>query len=230
MRDELKALFEGKDWSQGRPNTSVSGFNAGMRTTRRLRAALPGIFQRYGVTSFFDGSCGDWFWMQHVDLTGIKYTGWEISQQLVDNNQQFASDTISFSLGDITSDPIPRVDMVMCRDTLVLLMFDKRWDFFENFAASGSTYLLASHWFVDVNRYVYRNGGNKPISMLAEPFSFGEPLEWVTETSRKRPENRPAWDHQSTHNIAMGLWHRDAIVARLNSGQDRKLERPLAEE
>ena len=216
MRDDLKAVFEDRSWSQGRPDTSLSGFNASVRATRRLRAALPQIVARYAITSFVDAPCGDWFWMRHVDLTGIDYTGWEISQKLVDHNWQFTADGVTFALGDITSDPLPRADLVMCRDTLVHLMFDKRWDFFENFAASGSTYLLSTHWFVPTNRWVYRNGGEKPISLLAEPFSFGEPLDWVVETARDRPE--VAADSKQR---AMGLWHRDAIVARLRSAQDR---------
>ena len=226
MREELRQVFEGKDWSQGRPNTSISGFNAGLRPTKRIRAALPKLFAKYNVSTFHDVSCGDWFWMQHVDLSAVHYTGWEIAQHLVDLLQPFVTDNVSFALGDITSDPLPKSDMVMCRDTLVLLKNDKRWDFLENFAASGSTYLLASHWFVDRNRYVYHNGGQKPISMLAEPFSFGEPVEWVLETSRKMPDNQSAWAEQQTMDRAMGLWHRDQVVARLNSGQDRMIDPP----
>lgn len=221
MREDLKAVFEERSWAQGRADTSLSGFNASLRATRRLRAALPGMFQRYGMTSFVDAPCGDWFWMQHVDLTGIDYTGWEISQRLVDIVQKHASPTVRFALGDITSDPLPRADLVMCRDTLVHLMFDKRWDFFENFVASGSTYLLSTHWFVPTNRWVYRNGGEKPISFLAEPFSFGEPLEWVVETANEMPQPETEGKHR-----AMGLWHRDAIAARLGSAQDRMTDGP----
>jgi len=224
MRENLKAVFEERSWSKGRADTSLSGFNASLRATRRLRAALPQIFVRYGIKSFVDAPCGDWFWMQHVDLSGIDYTGWEISQRLVDLNQQNKQQNVAFVMGNITSDPLSCADLVMCRDTLVHLKFDKRWDFFENFVASGSTYLLSTHWFVQGNAWVYRNGGEKPISFLAEPFSFGEPLEWVAETADKLPDNRAEW--ADSRNRAMGLWHRDAIVARLNSAQDRILERP----
>jgi len=88
---------------------------------------------------------------------------------------------------------------------------------------------LSTHWFVDINRFVYHNGGQKPISLLAEPFSFGEPLEWFPETTLELPENKSALENQNTLDRAMGLWHRDSIVARLNSAQDRKMERPPKE-
>lgn len=213
MREDLQQVFEHRDWSRGKEGVSKSGFNASLRSTRRLREALPRLFQTYGVKKFADAPCGDFFWMQHVDLSGVQYWGWEISQTLNEFNQQFASETKHFSLGDITSDPLPAVDMLMVRDCLVHLTFDMRWAFFENFVASDIPWLLITSWIRPDNRWVYRNGGEKSFNMTAAPFSFGPPVEFVLETADTLPEGEEA--NPETMHRGMGVWPRAAIAARV---------------
>lgn len=213
MREELQKIFEDRDWSRGTVGVSKSGFNATLRATKRLRAALPRLFDTYKVTRFVDAPCGDFFWMQHVDLTGIHYTGWEISTALNDFNQQFSSPSRHFALGDITSDPLPAADMLMVRDCLVHLTFEMRWAFFDNFLASDIPWLLVTSWVRPENRWVYKNGGEKSFNMQAEPFSFGPPVEFILETADTLPEGEES-NLESNHR-GMGLWHRDAIAARV---------------
>jgi hypothetical protein len=213
MREELQKVFEHRDWSRGTEGVSKSGFNASLRATKRLRAALPRLFETYQIKRFADAPCGDFFWMQHIDLSGIEYWGWEISNTLNGFNQQFASETRHFALGDITSDTLPAVDMLMVRDCLVHLTFDMRWAFFENFVASNIEWLLITSWIKPENRWVYKNGGEKSFNMQAAPFCFGAPREFILETADTLPvgeENNPETLHRG-----MGLWHRDSIAARV---------------
>ncbi len=213
MREDLQKIFEHRDWSRGTEGVSKSGFNASLRSTRRLRAALPMIFAQYQIKRFVDAPCGDFFWMQHVDLTGIEYWGLEISQTLNDFNQQFATPTQHFALGDITSDPLPAADLLMVRDCLVHLQFDMRWAFFENFVASNITYLLITSWIRPDNRWVYKNGGEKSFNMMADPFCFPAPERFILETADSLPEGEA--ENPETLHRGMGLWHRDAIAARV---------------
>ncbi len=226
MREDLQKVFEHRDWSQGRPGVSKSGLNATLASTERLRRAFPRLFQTYAVKRFVDAPCGDFFWMQHVDLTGIDYHGFEISNTLNDFNQQFTRDNVHFDILDITSDPLPQADMMMCRDCLVHLTFDMRWAFFENFVASGITWLLITTWLRPDNRWVYHNGGEKSFNMTAEPFSFPQPVELVLETADELPANI-ADDPQTSHR-GMGVWHRDTIAARVDAFRKSGivLERP----
>ena len=214
MREELQKVFEHRDWSRGKEGVSKSGFNATLRSTKRLRAALPRLFETYQIKRFVDAPYGDFFWMQHVDLSGIEYWGWEISHTLNDFNQQFANETRHFALGDITSDTLPSADMLMVRDCLVHLTFDMRWAFFENFVASNIPWLLITSWVRPENRWVYKNGGEKSFNMRAEPFSFGPPVEFVLETADSLPAGEES-NLETTHR-GMGLWHRDVIKARVD--------------
>lgn len=213
MRTDLQQVFEHRDWSRGTAGVSKSGFNASLRSTKRLRAAFPALFADYGIKRFVDAPCGDFFWMQHVDLTGIEYWGLEISNSLNDFNQQFATDSRHFAIADITSDPLPAADLLMVRDCLVHLTFEMRWAFFDNFLASNIPYLLITSWLRPDNRWVYHNGGEKSFNMTAEPFNFPPPIRFILETADTLPAAE--LDNPETLHRGMGLWHREAIAARV---------------
>lgn len=101
---------------------SVSGPGSTFDATRNIRAALPEIFETYKIKSVLDIPCGDFNWMQHVDLDGIDYTGADIVEELIEkNNQNFASDKKRFLVLDLIKDTLPKSDLIICRDGLVHL-------------------------------------------------------------------------------------------------------------
>ena len=130
------------------------------------------------------------------------------------------------AIADITSDPLPSADLMMVRDCLVHLQFDMRWAFFENFVASGITYLLITSWIRPDNRWVYKNGGEKSFNMMATPFGFPAPERFILETADVLPEGEA--ENPETMHRGMGLWHRDAIAARVAEWQSggRVITRP----
>src|SRR3990167_7338614 len=66
---------------------SASGRGSELGATEALRTWLPELFQKLGVTSVLDAPCGDWNWMQHVDLAGIDYTGADIVASVIEHHQ-----------------------------------------------------------------------------------------------------------------------------------------------
>lgn len=209
MRDNLRSVFETKSWAAigGAPR---SGPGSDMAATARLRAALPGVFNRYGVKTLFDAPCGDWFWMQHVDLTGITYIGADISGELIAENQsRFRAPNLGFRHLDITSDPLPQADLMLCRDCMFHLKFWLRWKVLENFVASNSRYLMLTMHHVAVNSPVKVNGGFQRFNPTMPPFNLPAPLEIIHETADQF--DGADWDHRS-----LGIWSRDQIIDALS--------------
>lgn len=66
-------------------NESVSGPGSNLTQTAVLRRELPRLLRRIGAKSMLDAPCGDWFWMRHVDLSGIEYLGADIAAAMVDS-------------------------------------------------------------------------------------------------------------------------------------------------
>lgn len=215
MREDLRSSFETKDWSLG-TDKSKSGPGSDMDYTARLRAALPGVLERYQVKRFVDAPCGDWFWMQHVDLGGIDYIGGDISQSLVEENaRRFGNSGARFIHLDITSDPLPECDLLMCRDCLFHLKFWLRWRFLENFAASKIPYLMTTMHHVDRNPRLKRNGAFARFNPMVAPFNFPAPLELITETTDTPVTTLISKGEDVSQHRSLGIWSHDQISAVL---------------
>lgn len=125
---------------------SVSGPGSTFDATRNIRAALPEIFETYNIKSVLDIPCGDFNWMQHVDLKGIDYTGADIVEELIEkNNRNFASDKRKFLVLDLTRDTLPGSDLVICRDGLVHLTDREISLALRNIKKSGAKYLFTTN-------------------------------------------------------------------------------------
>jgi len=216
MRKNLRNVFEEKSWAGRNRSTPRSGPGSTLEQTRQLRAALPRVFDQYGVKTFLDAPCGDWFWMQHVDLSGLTYIGGDISKEVIDANAaEFTSPGVSFLHLDITSDPLPAADMIMCRDCLMHLKNWLRWAFFANFVASDAKYLMTTVHHVLDNKAVVNNGGFKRFNPAAPPFNFAPALELIPETAATLDayilENRiAAPEHRS-----VGIWSKQQVFDAL---------------
>lgn len=213
MRSELHKEFEDKSWSGKRGRAPRSGWGSSLPRTQNLRNALPGIFDRYNVKHFFDAPCGDWFWMQHVDLTGMAYTGADISNSVIEQNKAtFTAPNLRFEHFDITSDPLPAADMMMCRECLFHLKWYLRWDFFANFVKADIPYLMMNICHVKQNKRLMRSGGYKPFNPMLDPFLFPEPLEIFVEN-----ENIcPADEDGNRADRSMGIWSKAQVQDTLD--------------
>jgi len=216
MRDALRSEFETRDWS-GRKVSSRSGAGSTIEATAALRAALPGLLARHNVRRFLDAPCGDWFWMQHVDLGDVHYIGGDIARDVLDTvSAEHAGPAREFVHLDITADPLPQADMMMCRDCLFHLKWWLRWNFFENFAASGIPFLLTSMHHTPVNRRLQKNGGFAPFNPCVAPFNLSEPLETVSESGEINLDPAFLDTARGRRQRSMGLWSRAQVVEALN--------------
>jgi hypothetical protein len=63
--------------------------------------------------------------MRRVDLSGVDYFGADIASTVIDkNSQQYARPGARFIRADLTKDPLPTAEMIMCRDCWVHLSFE----------------------------------------------------------------------------------------------------------
>lgn len=221
VRDRLQTVFAGKSWA-GDGRAPRSGPGSSLQKTARLRAALPGIFARYGVTRFVDAPCGDWTWMSETDLSGVDYIGADIVPEIVvANTSAHARPGVRFEVLDITSSPLPASDLFMCRDCLFHLKFWLRWEFFANFAASEGKYLVTTVDHVHRNRRLRRNGDFYRFDPRLEPFNLPEPLELVPENYSKIPPEAAADPARSKKYRSMGIWSIDQIRAAVAARPNR---------
>jgi len=188
------------DTSLWRAASSVSGVGSEMDETTALRAELPRLLARLGITSLLDAPCGDAGWINTADL-GVHYIGVDIVPALVESvAARAAAGDISgeYHLADITRDSLPRCDAILCRDCLVHLSFANIARALANFKASGAAWLIATTFPCWQTNQECEDGDWRALNFERAPFSWGAPVELLNENCT---EAGGGWRDKS-----LGVW------------------------
>jgi hypothetical protein len=191
-------IFRTNAWGNAQ---SASGTGSDLEQTRVIRRELPGLMRNLGVKSMLDLPCGDFHWMSQVDLSGIEYLGADIVDALVANNQALhggAAGHREFRVLDLCADPLPPVDLLLCRDCLVHLGESDLRRALENIRRSGIAYLLTTTFPGRKGNPDIATGGWRPLNLQAPPFDFPAPLFMLEEGCT---EDEGAYADKS-----LGLW------------------------
>ena len=163
---------------------SFSGPAATLEETAALRDALPTIAAQWNVRTLLDVPSGDFAWMRHLDLD-VDYTGADIVAELVQQNEKrYGSARRRFVVLDATADPLPRADLILCRDLLIHLGTRDAFALLKNFAASGSRLLLTTHFAGRTSNPDIVSGDFRPVNLCRPPFNLPAPLQIINEHSR----------------------------------------------
>jgi len=163
---------------------SVSGDGSTIPATLGIRSCLPEVSRQLGIKALVDAPCGDFGWMREIVSCFDRYVGVDIVAELVtNNNRRFASDRVTFVLADITLDPLPAGDAVLCRDCFLNLPRALILKALRNFKKTGYRYIMLTH-NEPVGKYVeIITGGCRAINWRLPPFKFPEPLETIPENT-----------------------------------------------
>lgn len=173
-------VYEQYEWGTGE---SRSGPGSTRARGADFRSDLVDLLSRFNVSSILDAPCGDFNWMRDlITAQRISYVGVDIVEDLIaTNRQRFSSASCRFECGDLTRDPLPKADLIFCRDCLVHLSDADIRAAINNFKQSGSRYLLTTS-FVDVQINVdVRTGGFRALNLQAAPFAFPDPLAFIDD-------------------------------------------------
>jgi hypothetical protein len=151
--------------------------------TATLRAELPPLLRRLGIAALLDAPCGDGDWIARSEL-GVALTGVDIVPDLVAGLQARAARGEikgDYQLADITCDPLPRRDGILCRDCLVHLSFVNIHRAIENFRRSGAVWLLTTTFPDWQHNRDCDDGDWRALNFARAPFSWGPPIELINE-------------------------------------------------
>lgn len=161
---------------------SASGRGSDLARTATIRTALPNLLRQHDVKVMLDIPCGDGFWIAHADLSGLEHY---IVADLRDDNHlaraRLARPRCTFLHLDLTRDPLPSADLILCRDCLVHLSHDDIWRALRNIARSGARYVLMTHFGGPRPNVDITAGDWRPLNLCRPPFHFPPPLAQVPE-------------------------------------------------
>jgi hypothetical protein len=163
---------------------SVSGPGSTMAYTENIRQKIPQLLKELEIKSMLDAPCGDYNWARHLSRKGVKYIGADIVSELIKKNSQHANESTSFRVLDIVADPLPAVDLWMCRDCLFHLPSADIRKVFANFKKSNVKYILTTSHFQATSNSDVGTGGFRLLNLELPPFSWPKPMlaidDWIT--------------------------------------------------
>ena len=182
---------------------SVSGPGSNVINTKVIRKELPKLVSELGLNSLIDIPCGDFNWMKEVNLDIDTYTGVDIVEELVDlNNKTHGNERRKFVKLDMTKDPLPTAELILCRDCWVHFSFADIFRSIKNIKNSNSKYLLTTtDPNLDENIDIY-TGAWRTINLQIAPFNFPQPIKIINE------ECPPEWCYDKN----LGLWLIDDLT------------------
>jgi hypothetical protein len=185
---------------------SVSGPGSALEQTATIRAAIPQLLAELGCRIMLDAPCGDFHWLSQMALPA-EYWGCDIVEGLIARNTaKYGSPRVRFFRADISRDPLPRADLILCRDCLVHLPDEVVHRVLENFVRSGSRYLLTTTFPDHEAASNIAAGEWRPLNLQQSPFNLTAPLRLINEHCT---EGGGAWRDKS-----LGLWDIEALAHR----------------
>jgi len=161
---------------------SVSGGGSSTAATERVRTALPPLLRRLQVETLLDAPCGDFHWMQEIASHVRQYIGVDIVSSLIEHNKSaYETERIQFRVANIAEDPLPKADLILCRDCFIHLPERMIRAALRNFLRSGARYVLLTN---EAGAGPYRDiaiGSFRSLDLRAAPFVFPAPLEIIQE-------------------------------------------------
>jgi len=185
LRTAERVFTEIHDRNVWRGTESISGPGSDRAATAELRRALPALLAELGVRTLLDAPCGDFHWMGETPLDLERYVGIDIVAAVVAANQErYGAPSRTFLRLDLLSDPLPRADLILCRDALVHFSARDVERALAAFRRSGATWLLATTFpGLAENRDIV-TGEWRPIRLDLAPFHLPPPLRLLNEGYR----------------------------------------------
>jgi len=182
--DAFTKIYDEENWKSKDGEGGLDGQGSRLDYTKKFREELPKFLSKWKIKSILDASCGEFIWMRHVDLKGIKYIGGDIVREKIDVLKEDFPDKEWHHL-DIITDPLPKADLWFCRDTL--FHFPEKYVrlALENFLASDIKYILTStHPEQPRTKDLLNFGAFSVINLQDEVFDFPDPLDSMLDSPR----------------------------------------------
>ncbi|KOU57724.1 hypothetical protein ADK57_38080 [Streptomyces sp. MMG1533] len=202
LHDVFTDIYRTNRWGS---DETRSGPGSELQRMKRVMAQISELVRELGVRSVLDAPCGDFNWMRYVDLHGADYLGGDVVAELVESNRaRYRSPGRDFQLLDFTAQPVPRVDLILCRDALVHFSYQHVVEALTRFRESGSRYLLTTTFFGTPANTDILTGWWRPINLRLAPFGLPEPLRVIGDD-----ESDDFYEDK-----ALALWDLGQIPAR----------------
>lgn len=184
QEERFELIYKKNFWSS---KESSSGIGSENKNTVNIKKSIIRIIKDHEIKSVLDAPCGDFNWIKNILNENLQYTGGDIVKDLIyENIRKFKQKNINFVQLDITTNQLPQADLMICRDCLIHLSFEKIRKFFQNFKKSNIKYLLLTSYKLKQTEKKIINldipdGEFREIDMSEPPFSLPKAIDQILD-------------------------------------------------
>lgn len=178
-QDIFTEIYNNNYWQS---NESASGPGSSLSQTESLIKDFENLLNEMKIKSVLDIPCGDFKWMQKVNISKIDYIGADIVEELIKKNiEKYKSKNINFRVLNLITDPLPKSDLIIVRDCLVHFSNADIYNAMRNIKLSGCKYILTTT-FTNYNlNHDIVTGDWRRINLQENPFNFPKPILIINE-------------------------------------------------
>ncbi|MBY0406992.1 MAG: class I SAM-dependent methyltransferase, partial [Rickettsiales bacterium] len=173
---------------------TTSGKGSTLMATRHLRKSLQPLIDAGLFPSIHDIGCGDFFWLSHLNLENVVYTGTDLLPDIIALCEKYQTPQTRFRVEDIVETTPALAALVLARDVFTHFPHADILAALAHIRESGSTYFactthtaeglkpslhayMREHTNKDINPGEWR-----PVDLRAAPYRFPPPLYILPET------------------------------------------------
>lgn len=171
--DRFREAYASRAWISSKGQLSLSGLGSEASAARPIVEGLPALLVRLGCETLLDVGCGDWNWMREVRLP-CDYVGIDIVPEMIEANRRFERAGVEFKVGDAIEGPLPKADVVLCREVLFHLSFGDGMAALTNIRAAGRWLLATSDTAIWFNSDI-ATGDFRRINLQRAPYRLPRP-------------------------------------------------------
>jgi len=83
MENIFTEIYKKNYWGD---KDTISGTGSNLIQTKLIIESIPNILKEYKISTILDIPCGNFYWMNNVNLNGINYIGVDIVKELIEAN------------------------------------------------------------------------------------------------------------------------------------------------
>lgn len=168
-------VYERGIWGRDQQGNGTSGKGSTQENAMEYIVFLNKFIKINNIKTIVEIGCGDWEVMRHVDLTGVDYVGFDVVPSMIqDNLAKYRTSNVNFALADCIHDPLPKADLLLCKDVLNHIPNDGVFKIIQKFTnyrhvlttsdVEAAT-LSSNNWDIDL-------GDWRSIDLAAWPFNL----------------------------------------------------------
>ena len=115
-KEVFTRVYAANMWGTGKDDF-YSGPGSNAEAAKPYAEFVTGLIAKHNIRSVVDLGCGDYRVGRLITSCGVTYTGVDVVQPLVDeNNRRYGNDHVSFQCLDIASDELPDGELCLIRE------------------------------------------------------------------------------------------------------------------